>query len=268
MITTSSKFYVNSRNRTSGSSSDFSYYFDFPRDSKYNKVCLLQASIPKSFYMIQDGEHFTLQEGVLTAQITVSSANYTRKSFAAVLQTSLTTNSPNGWTYVITYTNSSTLGDTGKYTYTVSGNGGAQPIFTFANDNGMYRHMGFDETSSNTFVGDSLISTNVINLQRDTTLFIHSDIVRGDNSNILQEIYAADSPDYSSVTFLQQDVEAYSKDISFSSSNTYNFYLTNEYSEKIDLNGQNFDFTILMYKSNDIHDMIRQFMKFKILEKK
>ena len=38
----------------------------------------------------------------------------------------------------------------------------------------------------NNFVADSLTST-VINLQRDTTLFIHSDIVRGDNNNILQE---------------------------------------------------------------------------------
>src|SRR2546423_12123643 len=131
MMISSSKFYVNSRNRISGTDSDFSYYFDMPKDSKYNKVCLLQASIPKSYYMVQAGEHFTLQEGKLTAQITVTPANYSRKSFAAVLQSSLTTNSPNGWSYVITYTNTSTIGGTGKYTYTVSGNSGTQPALSF-----------------------------------------------------------------------------------------------------------------------------------------
>ena len=267
MITTSSKFYVNSRNRTSGTDSDFSYYFDVPKDSKYNKVCLLQASIPKSYYMVQPGEYFTLSEGLNTTQIAVSPANYTRKSFAAVIQASLTTNSPNGWVYVITYNTSSTVGDTGKYTFTVTGNGVIQPSFIFTTDNDLYSQMGFNDGSTNVFVGNSLISTNVINLQRENTLFIHSDIVRGDNNNILQEIYAADSPDYSSVTFLQQTVEAYSKDITFNSSNTYNFYLTNENGDKMDLNGQNINFTLLMYKSNDIYDMIRQFLKFQIIKK-
>src|ERR1700722_2847427 len=126
--------------------------------------------------------------------------------------------------------------------------------------------MGFDISSTNNFIANSLIGINVINLQRDTTLFIHSDIVKGDNNNILQEIYAADSADYSNITFLQQTVEAYSKDITYNSSNTYNFYLTNDNGDEIDLNGQNIDFTILMYKSNDVYDMIKQFLRLQIIK--
>lgn len=267
-ITSSSKFYVNSRYRVSGTESEFTYYFDIPKESKYNKVCLLQASIPKSYYLIQAGEYFQLQEGMLSAQITVPPANYTRKTFASVLQTALNNGSPNGWTYTITYPNSTTTGDTGKYTFTVSGNSGTQPLFIFSTDNDLNRHMGFDDGSTNTFTADSLTSKNVINLQRDTTIFVHSDIVRGDNNNILQEIYSADSADYSNITFVQQAVEAYSKDISYNASNSYTFYLTNDYGQKIDLNGQNFDCTILLYKSNDIYDMIKHFLKLQLIKEK
>ena len=167
-ITESSKFYVNSRNRMSGTDSNFAYYFNIPKDSRYNKVCLLQASIPKSYYMVQEGEYFDLQEGILTANITVP-PNYTRKSFAVVLQATLTTSSPNGWTYLITYPNSSTLGDTGLYTYTVSGNAGTQPTFIFSTSNDLWKHMGFNSGSTNNFTANSITSENVINLQRDST---------------------------------------------------------------------------------------------------
>ena len=103
-------------------------------------------------------------------------------------------------------------------------------------------------------------------IYREILLYLYILICLEANNNILQEIYAADSADYSNITFLQQTVEAYSKDITYNSSNTYNFYLTNDNGDEIDLNGQNIDFTILMYKSNDVYDMIKQFLRLQIIK--
>src|SRR5947209_2636885 len=105
LIENSSIYYINSANRTSGNDSDFTYAINIPPDSKYNKVCLLQASIPKSYYLVRDNEVFQLDEDVIAANITVPPGNYGRKSFATTLSNLLTNLSPHGWTYVVTFPN-------------------------------------------------------------------------------------------------------------------------------------------------------------------
>src|SRR5690606_31114244 len=110
-----------------------------------------------------------------SVNIVVPVGNYTRKSFASTIQSLLTTNSPNGYTYTVTYPTSSTVPDTRKYTYTVSNNGGVQPIFTFVTSNDLWDHMGFASGSTNTFVANTLSSTQVINLQKENTIYLHPD---------------------------------------------------------------------------------------------
>ena len=45
-------YYVNSRNRinTTDSDSNFSFYFQNLQDNEFDRVVVLSASIPKSFY--------------------------------------------------------------------------------------------------------------------------------------------------------------------------------------------------------------------------
>jgi hypothetical protein len=268
LITSSKLFYINSRDRVSGTDSDFLFQFQMPPDVKFNKVCVLQASIPKSYYLIQANESFTLTEGLNSANIVIPVGNYTRKSFSSTVQGLLNNSSPHGYTYTMTYPTSSLLPDTGKFTYTVSGNGGVQPIFTFVTSNDVWDHLGFANGSTNTFVANSLVSTQVINLQKESTLYIHSDIANNGSDNILQEVFSTQSADYSSIVFQQYNIEGYSKDIVGNSNNVYRFYLTDENSTGIDLNGQNFNFTLLMYKKNNVYDMIKQFLKVETLQKK
>ena len=168
LISSSKLFYINSRDRVSGTDSDFLYQFEMPADVKFDHVCVMQACIPKSYYLIKANETFTLTEDAKSVNISLPVGNY-----RSTLQSMLTTNSPNGYTYTVTYPTSSTVPDTGKYTYTVSNNSGVQPVFTFVTTNDLFDHMGFASESTNNFVDNTLISTQVINLQKENT-FIHS----------------------------------------------------------------------------------------------
>ena len=83
LVSNSRLFYINSRDRASGTDSDFTYHFEVPPDSKFDKVCVLQACIPKSYYLIKANETFTLTENLASVNISLPVGNYTRKSFAS-----------------------------------------------------------------------------------------------------------------------------------------------------------------------------------------
>ena len=267
LITNSKLFYINSRNRIEGTDSNFSYQFQMPADIKFDHVCVMQMYIPKSYYLITAIETFTLTEGVNSIQITLPVGNYTRRSFASSLQLILNTLSPHHYVYTITYPTSSLVGDNGKYTYSVTGNAGVQPIFTFVASNDVWDHMGFASASINTFVASTLTSTQVINLQKENTIFLHSDIANNGSDNILQEVFSTQASDYSSIVFQQYNIDGYSKKIVGNLNNVYRFYLTDESANQIDLNGQNFNLTLLLYKKNNIYEMIKQFLRLQASQK-
>ena len=45
-------FYIDSQNRTSGTSGNFSINLNMPPNNTYNRIVVMQASIPKSFYLL------------------------------------------------------------------------------------------------------------------------------------------------------------------------------------------------------------------------
>lgn len=230
-------FYINSRNRSSGTNNDF--YINIPIDpnEKYNKVVVLQASIPKTYYVIGQNDSFTLDENGTEYEISIRAGNYNVKTFGTAIQTAL--NTAGSYTYTVTrpYEN-------GKYQFNVSGNAGIQPIFIFTTS--MFEQMGFDINSSNSFVGDVLTSENVVNLQRESTIFIHSSMVA--EGDVLQEIYSVNTENYSAVTFDNSNPSWYAKNISYTTTNTYRFYLCNEDSIPIDLNGINWLITLCFFR--------------------
>lgn len=266
LINNSKIFYVNSRDRVTGTDSDFLYQFKIPSESKFDKVCVLQMVIPKSYYLVTANESFTLAEDAKQVAVIMPVGNYTRKSFAATLQGVINSASPNGFTYTVTYPTLSTVPDTGKYTYTVTNNSGTQPVFIFDTSNDLWDHMGFGSGSTNSFATNILVSTQVINLQKENALYLHSDISNNGSDNILQEVFSNQSPDYSSIVFEQYNIEAYSKDLIGSSNNVFRFYLTDENDVAIDLNGQNFNLTLVMYRKNTVYDLIRNFLQLQVMK--
>ncbi len=51
-ISSKSMFYIDSQNTTSGSSANFSINFAMPPDNRYDRIVVMQASIPKRVYLV------------------------------------------------------------------------------------------------------------------------------------------------------------------------------------------------------------------------
>lgn len=259
-------FYINSENRVSGTYSDFKHTLDIAPNTNFDTAVILNMSIPKSYYLVQNNYNtFTLDEINLTATITVPAGNYTRTSFKTTLQNLLTSNSPNGWSYTVSFPPSTSV-DTGKYTYSVSGNGGVQPKFILdTNSATLFGPMGFDSHSTNVFNADTLISTNVINLQAETALFLHSDLIGNNKDDILQEVYGVDDLNFSNIVYSCTELEAYSKPLASKAGNIARFYITNENNVLMDLNGQNVVFTLMLYKKDNIYNILKNMIKLALL---
>ena len=51
-ISSKSMFYIDSQNRTSGSSGNFSINFAMPFNHRYDRIVVMQAAIPKRVYLV------------------------------------------------------------------------------------------------------------------------------------------------------------------------------------------------------------------------
>lgn len=256
-------FYIDSNSRLTGTTSDFTVTLNINQTDDFTHACIIQCLIPKSYYLVQSGSNtFQLKEGASTVTITIPAGNYSRRSFQSVLQGLLNAGSPNLWTYTISYPNSATSADTGKFTYSVSGNT-SQPQFILGSDV-IYEQLGFLPNTSPTFSGDSLTSVNVIKMQREDALYLHSDLVQNkEGDNVLQAMFASsDFPTFSNIVYKAIDVEANSKQIVTSKGNVYRFFLTNESGLPIDLNGLNITFSLMVYKQNDLSSLIKGAIKY------
>jgi hypothetical protein len=255
-------FYINSKYRTSGTHSDMNYKLDM-HDIQPDHVMVLQANIPKSYYMVQEGLNtFILIEDGTTVIISIPIGNYTRNSFKLALQTQLNTNSPNNWIYSVSIP-LSTVADTGKYTFVVTNNIGLQPTIVF-NSSNIAELIGFDTDTTYTWTNDKIISTNVIKLQKEDTIFIRSNIVNVHSNGVLQEINAINSADFDNIVYTNTNSEHYAKEINGYTNNTFNFKLTNENGEIMNLNGQNYTMTICVFKHDNSQDMIKQYIKYRL----
>jgi len=244
-------FYINSRNRQHGTDNDFEVVVDLPVHQKYNKICILSAIIPKSYYNVQaEWNTFILKEDDKQVTISIPPANYNRRSLAKQLAYEMSNASPNGLSYNVTFPNSLIDGDDGKYLYTVD-----NPNFDcyiIVDDNGMYELLGFNPNTINRFVDGKLKSTNVCKIQSEDVIRIHSSISSNDGDDVLLEIYASSTQTFSNIVWSCPDVFAYSRDISRRTTNVYRFYLTNEDNQPLDLNGLNVCFTIMVYETTSL----------------
>lgn len=248
----------NSKDRIGGTNSNF---LSQPVDlgiNKYDSVCLVQASIPRSFYNVATNYNtFTLYEPTATKTITITltPASYNKINLASVLATTLTAASlasGNGWTYSVSYP-ASTVGDTFKYTFSVSGNA-TQPQFIFTTN--LNRQLGFEENTTYTFSANSLTSANCINLSYITRAFIKSNVCLNAQDGILEEILNYGSFPMLSLCYYQQlSFDLNTRIYNDSATNSWNFSLVDSFDRVIDLNGIPWSFSLVFYKRNDTHEV-------------
>lgn len=243
MITHRRLFYINSAKRQSGTDGNFNTIVKIPPEEKFTHVCVMEANIPKSYYLVQDGFNtFNLIENGISIIVTLTPGNYNVNSWCKYLDVTLTTISPNGWVYNCAYPTGLYGPQTAKFTYAVTGNGMLQPSFQFGSF--LYEQMGFPANSTVTFVGSTIISTNVVKFQLEDALFIHSDMVGDGDQDILQQIYTNGVPDFGYINYKCLVPEAMVKKLSSTGGNSFRFTLTDENGSQIDLNGQNYNMVI------------------------
>lgn len=245
----------NSKDRIGGTNSSF---ISKPVDlgiNKYNSVCLVQASIPKSWFNMPSGYNvFTLIENSVSIPITIPVGNYTKINLATTLASVLTTASLNGCTYTITYSNY-TQPDNFRYTFAVTGNVGFQPEFYF-DDNSPFRQLGFERLTNYAFVADTLIGENAVNLSYILRLFIKTDLVQNATDGVLQELLSVGSFAPQSIVFYQQyDFDMNHKDLNPNNINSWGFSLVDDFDQLVDLNGINWAFSIVFYQRSITHEL-------------
>jgi hypothetical protein len=261
--------HINSKFRTIGVDDDFYYNIELNKANKYTHVAVLSISIPKSYYLIPDGENtFIINDNGTLKTVTIPAGNYNVSSFLHVLSNIFQSGGQQLSHYTVTFPNSKTEAQTGKMKF-MHNSAQHNSSFIFGN-NHLPEVMGFERGSTNDFIlaqGSSyLYSTNICNFQRESTLFLRSNVADNSNDDILLELFASGNPDLSNINFENQgNLEEHSKLITSSQNNNYHFYLTDEYGSRINLNGINMLITLCFYQKEDINRLIRGYIKYKTL---
>lgn len=248
----------NSKDRVSGTNSNFNSLPIDLGNNAFDTVCLIQASIPKSFYNVPSGYNtFTLRENATSVTVTIPPGSYTRINLQSNLATLLTTASPNGLTYTISYP-ASTAADTFHYTFSVNS---AVIVCKFIfTDVSPFRQLGFETNTTYTFtagVGSSTLeSVNAINLSYILRAFIKSNLVADATDSILEELLNFGSfPSNSVMSYQQVNFDMNSRAFNPNNKNSWNFTLQDAFGQEINLNGISWAFSVVFYQRNKIHEI-------------
>ena len=236
--------YINSENRKSGTSSNFTYEISVPSNLQVDSCVVLSMTIPRSYYLIREGQNACiLRVDGVDYPFTVPPGNYTAKNFVPTLVPIL--NSFGVGTFAMTRSEI-----TGKYTYTYIG-AGVDISFILEDPSMIGRQMGFNEVSENTFMAGTLVSTNVLDFVGTSTLFLHSDMVE-DSTSILQEVYSDNSVPFSNLVYNCKNPAMYSKRMKNRESTAFKFVLQDEHNREVFLNGHDICVTLLLYRKEDL----------------
>jgi hypothetical protein len=159
------------------------------------------------------------------------------------------------FTYTATYSKL-----TGKISYSVSGNSGVQPMFIFATD--LFDTLGFDKNTTNTFVANSIQSTNVANLNPYECVYIRSDMTATSFGTILDIVPMVLSPNGAYV-YYQNTSDHTQRELVSNHNTVFTFTITDSNNVIIDLNGKDISFVLCIHR--DTREMTEDLMRENIL---
>ena len=250
---------INSENRSSGSSSDFTYEIQ-GSNSDYTHCIVLGCNIPVSYYLVSPPNNtFVLTEGLTSVTIEVHAGNYNVNSWQDTITTLLNDSSPNNWTYTVSFFNDYTSQSNGLYTFhCTQGN----PTISFPLNSEIYPRFGMLFNSSNTFVSNTLVSTNVVNFIAESVLRLSSNLVEDGD---LLTIFSDNSAPYQNISY-QCQTDLYAKRLANKAKDsTIKIRLLDKHGNVLDLNGQNILINLLIYKPDEMSANISNYIKYKLL---
>jgi len=250
---------INSKDRKSGTDGNFVYHLDIPNDRRFDHVCLVGATIPKSYYLIPAGGNtFILREDAKEVVIEVPVGNYNRRNFSSVVKGLLNANSPNNWKYDITYP-SSLQPDTGKFTYLCTSSPDTSALIMPArSESHLFEQFGFDAGSTNVFSSNKLESRNVVKFSGNDSVFVRSNICMNGSDNVLHGINAVSTESFSDISHECTEIAGYSKMLSIPGAGNASFSVTDENGKALEFNGLSVILRIVIYQSENVYDIIKQ----------
>lgn len=263
-------YYINSFDRIAGDHTNFVCQKLDLNNQPFTHCCVKQVGIPKVFPNIPTNYNtFVLIEKGVSRTITLEVGYYNKNTMIAELPALLNQASilnGNNWVYTMSY-RTATQVQNFKYTFSVSGNGAFQPTFSFT-ENQIYLQLGFD-VGTHAFTSNSLVSDNIINFNPTSKLYIKSDLVSSSNESILQEILNVDLVGFGSSIFYQNqgNLDLESKVLVGNQKDTFNIQLVNENGQYVDLQGQDWSFSIILFVRQDTQELIRDDLKIKAFER-
>lgn len=263
-------YYINSIERIAGDQTNFNCKKLDLNGIPYTHCAVKQVGIPKVFPNIPTNYNtITLIEKGVSRTITLEVGYYNKNTMIAILPTLLNQASAlngNNWIYTMSYRSATEIQNF-KFTFSVSGNGGFQPTFSFT-ENQIWLQLGFD-IGTHPFVANTLVSDNIINFNPTSKLYIKSDLVSSSNDSILQEIFSVDLVPFGSSIFYQNqgNLDLESKLLVGNQKDSFNIQLVNENGQLVDLQGQDWSFSVIFYVRQDTNELIREDLRLKSLER-
>ena len=234
---------VNSKDRLSGSSTDFNYQIKYYGKEEIQSYRIGKITIPYSFYNIQQ-QYFRFYYNGSPAIVDIPAGNYSAQSLVNYLQTEIS----NDVGAPVTFTYSSI---TNKFTVSV-------PIpnnfyFDFIHDTpyqySLYRALGFPKITT---VATTYVSPNCANLNASDNLYIFSQalsfyspsIFNTQRNNVIQLVPIIVNP-FNFIFYENQQSIEFPTD--FQTICTFDIKLLDDYGEVVDLNGLDWTFEIQLY---------------------
>ena len=274
--------YIDSKNRLSGTSSNFDYQIELPKNNNYDSVCLIGASIPKSWYAIQAGyNQFTFQEDAVTppVRLSVPLGWYSRAKFAFQIAQMLNSQSllnsiirndgliPND--YSVLSSAATPGGDDDRLSFIVTKDPLArvdQPRINFEINDFTAVQFGFALDSINIFVNNTLMSSIVQNMQNLNCLLVQSDLVR---YGTLEFIPCSAEVNWSVIQYICQQIEYRGRELvaNISNNSKFNFQIIGNNEKQVDLNGLDVQLRLIFFKREDYYDVARSHIILKNLDR-
>ena len=241
--------YIDSDYRISGTSSDFLYRIDA---QEYNSVCVISANIPKSYYLIQEGQNTVIfTENTIPRTITIPKGNYSVADFVSVVLALLNIGSI---IYSITFNKYSSL-------MTITATGGTVNNIIFPSSSSLYRQFGFEYDSTNALIANTITSPNLPLYQLTNIIFIRSDIHETTEStlggNILQSISAVNQPNMYSITY-QNSTDPNLIKKRYNKTMIARFWITDADGFILNLGGLPVNIELLFFNYNDSGEIIKK----------
>ena len=235
-------------------------------NKKFTHCALSSCSIDKTFYGLPVDSILTITENGVNTNITFVKGNYSYKSFMAVFNAAVIPPTTS-WTYAVTYPDIRLSNDTGKFSFSVSGNGGLQPSFLVSSSVHLAKMFGLNLGVSTAFSGSALNSTNVINFQSHDALIVRSSLVNN-REKILAEIFSTGNMYYSSILWQNSNFELNSKEITALNSNSITFNITPFDGDNLEMNGGQITLCIVLFRKNPVDEIIKRWILGQVIQKK